>query len=163
MKKNSEEKLSAARGYTLVELMVVIVLLGIGTGVAARGIYSKTQKRVDVEAMKGLINLASRRSLIESKHFGIHFNPSTKTAGLFEDTGKDNIYNNSDTIISIIKCNPNSSLTFVDQSNNIASDICFKKNGAVSDDKSYQLSYLAPAGDSSKIQIIAASGRILGP
>ena len=150
-------------GFTLVEVLTVLIIFGIGSGMFVKGLLSKAQKRADVDAVKSLLDLASRRALIESKHFGIHFNPSLKTAGLFEDIGRDHIFNGSDTLVSLVKCNPLSGLAVVNEANVTATDICFKKNGAVSSDNSFQFTYVAPTGDTAKLQIIAASGRILGP
>lgn len=150
-------------GFTLVETMTVMIIMAIGTGIYAKGLLSKAEKRADVDAVKSMLNLASRRSLVESKHFGLHFNPTLKTVALFEDKGKDNLFNGADTVISLVKCNPNSGMSLFDIANVAAQDLCFKKNGGVSTDNSYELTYVAPAGDSAKLQIIAASGRVLGP
>ncbi len=163
MNNQENRPLKKQNGFTLVEVMVIMILLSIGTGVFAKGLLSKAKKRADVDALKALINLASRRSLIESKHFGVHFNPSANTIGLFEDKDKDNIFGGTDTLVSIVKCAFNSSLGLIDSKNVVATDLCFKKNGSVASDLSYQVNYVAPAGDSSKFQIIAASGRIIGP
>jgi prepilin-type N-terminal cleavage/methylation domain-containing protein len=150
-------------GFTLVEVMTVLVILSIGMALGARGLMSRTERRADVDAVKSMLNLASRRSLVESRHFGIHFNPTLKTAALFEDQNKDNLFDGTDTVVSLVKCNPNSGLGVVDVANVAATDVCFKKNGAVATDNSYQLTYVAPAGDTAKLQIIAASGRVVGP
>lgn len=150
-------------GFTLMETMTVMVIMSIGMGVYAKGLLSKAEKRADLDAVKSMLNLASRRSLVESKHFGIHFNSNLKTVALFEDQAKDNAFNGTDTVISLVKCNPNSAISLADIANVVTPDLCFKKNGAVSTDNSYELTYVAPSGDSAKIQIIAASGRIVGP
>ena len=150
-------------GFTLVEMLIVMVLFSITSGLFAKSLLSKARKRADVEAVKSILDLASRRALIESKHFGINFDPSLKTASLFEDIAKDNIFNGTDTLTSLVKCNTLSGLAVVNESNVAATDICFKKNGAVSSNNSYLLTYVAPTGDTAKLQIIAASGRVLGP
>jgi hypothetical protein len=140
----------------------LMVLMSIGTGYFAKGLLSKAEKRADVYAVESILSLASRRSLVESKHFGIHFNKGLKTAGLFEDVDKDNLFNHVDTLISLVKCNPNSGISMVDDASNAAVDVCFKKNGGVASDNSFEFTYVAPAGDTAKLQIIAASGRIMG-
>jgi prepilin-type N-terminal cleavage/methylation domain-containing protein len=150
-------------GFSLVELMTVITIMSIGTGIFAKSLLSKAQKRADVDAVKSMLTQASNQSLVRAKHFGIHFNLELKTAGIFEDLDKDNIFNGSDTVISYVRYNPNADLAVADADDVPTLDICFKKNGAVSSDNSYELTYVAATGDTAKLQIIAASGRVMGP
>jgi prepilin-type N-terminal cleavage/methylation domain-containing protein len=151
------------RGFTLVELMVVLLIASLTTGMLAHSLLARTKRSADLDAVKTLLNLAARRSVVEAKHFGVHFDSTLHTAGLFEDRNNDDHYNGTDTLATIAKLYPLSSLRVATTAAVAMSDVCFKKNGATSSGNSFELKYLGASGDTAKMQIIAASGRLLGP
>ncbi len=151
------------RGFSLVEMMVVLLILTATTTIFAHSLLGRAKKTADVTAVKTLLNLAARRSIVEAKHFGVHFDSTLHTASLFVDRNEDNVFNGTDTLSSIAKLSPLGSLKVAATSATPMTDICFKKNGAISSGDSFELTYLGVNGDSSKLQVIAASGRVLGP
>ncbi|GEM_PF-6683352 len=151
------------RGFTLVELMIVLLIFCMTTTLFARNILGRTKKTADIDAVKSLVNMAARRSVVEAKHFGVHFDSTLHTAGLFEDRNTDDLYNGTDTLCSLAKLYPLSQLRIATTAAVSMTDICFKKNGATSSGNSFELKYVGEAGDTSTMQIIAASGRLLGP
>ena len=151
------------RGFTLVELMVVLLIASLATGMLAHSLLGRTKKAADLEAVKALINLAARRSVVEARHFGVHFDSTLHTAGLFEDRNNDDHYNGTDTLAAIARLYPLSTLRVATSGPAPMSDVCFKKNGATSSGNSFELKYIGAQGDTAKMTIIAASGRLLGP
>ncbi|MDB5048294.1 MAG: hypothetical protein JWO30_1365 [Fibrobacteres bacterium] len=151
------------RGFTLVEMMVVLLILSITTGVFAHSLLGRSKKAADVNAVKTLLNMAARRSIVEAKHFGVHFDSTLHTASLFVDRNEDNIFSGTDTLSSIAKLSPLGRLSMATTAAVAMGDVCFKKNGAVSSGDSFQITLVGVNGDSAKMQVIAASGRVLGP
>jgi prepilin-type N-terminal cleavage/methylation domain-containing protein len=151
------------RGFTLVELMVVLLIASLSTGMLAHSLLARTKRSADLDAVKTLLNLAARRSVVEAKHFGVHFDSTLHTAGLFEDRNNDDHYNGTDTLATIARLYPLSTLRVSTTAAVAMSDVCFKKNGATSSGNSFELNYLGARGDTTKMQIIAASGRLIGP
>lgn len=151
------------RGFTLVEMMVVMLVLTLSTAVFAHSLLGRSRKTADVNSLKSLLNLAARRSIVEAKHFGVHIDSTRHIAALFEDRNSDDAYNGTDTLSSIAKLNPQGLLSMATTASAPGSDICFKKNGAVSSGNSFRIVLVGAAGDSSILQVIAASGRVLGP
>jgi prepilin-type N-terminal cleavage/methylation domain-containing protein len=151
------------RGFTLVEMMVVLFIFSLSTAVFARSLLGRAKKSVDVNAVKSMLNLAARKSVVESKHFGVHFDSTLHTASLFVDRNDDDVFNGTDTLSSVARLSP---LGKVDLSSTAASptrDLCFKKNGAVSSGNSFEIVLKGANGDYSKLTVIAASGRVVGP
>ena len=151
------------KGLTLVELMVVLLLLGVSTSLMANSLISRSKKSADVDAIKSLLNLAARRSVIEAKHFGVHFDSTQHTASLFEDINNDDLYSGTDTLAMLAKLNPLTKVLIATTASVPLTDICFKKNGATSTGNSFEITYLPMKGDTVKMQVIAASGRVMGP
>jgi prepilin-type N-terminal cleavage/methylation domain-containing protein len=151
------------RGFTLLELMAVMLVFSLTTVVFAHSLLGRSKKAADMNSVKTLLNLAARRSIVEAKHFGVHFDSTQHTVALFADRDNDDAYNHTDTLTSIAKLNPLGKLSMATTAAAPMSDICFKKNGAVSSGNSFQIVMVGANGDSSKMQIIAASGRVLGP
>ncbi|HKP96570.1 MAG TPA: prepilin-type N-terminal cleavage/methylation domain-containing protein [Fibrobacteria bacterium] len=151
------------RGFTLVEMLVVLLVFSLATAVFAHSLLGRAKKSADVNAVKTLLSLAARRSIVEAKHFGVHFDSTLHTASLFVDRNGDDLYSGTDTLSSIARLSP---LGRVDVATTAAApmgDVCFKKNGAVSSGNSFEIVLVGVNGDSSKMQVIAASGRVLGP
>jgi prepilin-type N-terminal cleavage/methylation domain-containing protein len=147
------------RGFTLVELMIIIVILGLGTGLFAASFEKKAKKRGDIYALKSMLLLASRQSVIDGLHFGIHYSASTHSVGMFQDHDEDNSFDNTDTLTRAFTLDPTASVTVVNSNNAAASDVCFKKNGAVANLLSYTVTYVGNQSDTTKLLVIAASGQ----
>jgi Tfp pilus assembly protein FimT len=148
-------------GFTLPELMVILVFLGMGTALTAKTLINRAERRADVEDIKSIITLASRRSLVESRHFGVHYDSTLNTFGLFEDIAKDNSFNGVDTLISVVKMDKLAKLTMINSDGSSLKDMCFKKNGTLAPEISFQISYMGRYQDTTRFQVIAASGRVL--
>jgi prepilin-type N-terminal cleavage/methylation domain-containing protein len=151
------------RGFTLVEMMVVLLIFSVSTAVFARSLLGRAKKAADVNAVKTLLNMAARRSVVESKHFGVHFDSALHTASLFVDRNGDDAFNGTDTLSSVARLSPLGKVTLSTTAAAPARDLCFKKNGAVSSGNSFELVLKGANGNSSRLLIIAASGRVLGP
>jgi prepilin-type N-terminal cleavage/methylation domain-containing protein len=151
------------RGFTLVEIMVVMLILAIATGAFAHSLLGRTKKTADLDAVKNLLNVAARRSIVEAKHFGVHFDSTLHTASLFVDRNEDDVFSGTDTLSSLAKLSPLGRLKVATTAAAPMADICFKKNGAVSSGASFELTYVGVNRDTAKLQVIAASGRVLGP
>jgi prepilin-type N-terminal cleavage/methylation domain-containing protein len=150
------------RGFTLVEMMVALLLIGLGTAAFAGSFLGRSKRMADLEAVKSLIDLAARRSVVEARHFGVHFDSTLHTASLFEDRNNDDLFNGTDTLSSVARLYPLSKLKLATSGSASRSDICFKKNGSTSTGNSFELKYIGSTGDTTRLQIIAASGRIQG-
>lgn len=150
------------RGFTLVEMMVALLLIGLGTAAFAGSFLGRSKRMADLEAVKSLIDIAARRSVVEARHFGVHFDSSLHTAGLFEDRNNDDRFSGTDTLSSIARLYPLSKLKLTTSGSVSLADVCFKKNGSTSSGNSFELKYISSTGDTARLQIIAASGRILG-
>jgi prepilin-type N-terminal cleavage/methylation domain-containing protein len=150
------------RGFTLVELIAGLVIASLSLTVLVMGLVGRAKRAADLDSVKNLITMASRRSVAEAKHYGVHFDSTLHTAGLFEDRNSDNSFSGSDTLSAITRLNPLGSLSIANTSATRFSDVCFKKNGATGSGDSFELVYVGDNGDSAKMQIIAASGRLLG-
>jgi prepilin-type N-terminal cleavage/methylation domain-containing protein len=150
------------RGFTLVEMMVALLIIGLGMAALAGSFLGRSKRMADLEAVKSLIDLAARRSVVEARHFGVHFDSTLHTAGLFEDRNNDDRFNGTDTLSSVARLYPLSKLKMTTSGSASLADICFKKNGSTSSGNSFELKYIGSAGDTTRLQVIAASGRILG-
>jgi Tfp pilus assembly protein PilE len=148
-------------GFTLVELVVFIAIMGMGTMLAARTFMNRAGRRADVDGIKALITLASRRSLTESRHFGVHYDSTNQTIGLFEDVAKDNLFNGFDTLTSILKIDTLATMRLVNSLGQSSKDMTFKKNGTLAPEISFQLDYVGRYHDTCTLQIIAASGQVM--
>ena len=149
-------------GFTLVEMMVAVLIIGLGLGILAGSFLGRSKRTADLEAIKSLIQLAARRSVVEARHFGVHFDSTLHTAGLFEDRNNDDLFSGTDTLISVARLYPLSKLKVSTTAATAMSDICFKKNSSTSSGHSFELKYIGSTGDTTRLQVIAASGRILG-
>lgn len=156
---HSTSKRLSQKGYTLVELMIVIVVMGLGTGIFATTLTKKNHKRADTSAIKMILAQSSRQSIMEGKHYGIHYDAATRIVGLFKDVDEDDIFNGTDTLSTVIQLQSTATLNIVSSEGNAVEDICFKKNGAVAPELSYQLNYVNTLGDTAYLQVIAASGQ----
>jgi Tfp pilus assembly protein PilE len=152
---------AASGGFTLIELMVFLAIMSMGTVLAARTLMNRAARREDVEAVKSMITLASRRSLTESRHFGVHYDSTNKTMGFFEDVSKDNIFNGYDTLSTIFKLDTLSTMRMVNSLGQSSKDMTFKKNGTLAPEISFQLDYVGRYHDTATLQIIAASGQVM--
>lgn len=152
---------TASSGFTLVELVVFLAIMSVGTVLAARTLINRAERREDVEAVKSMVTLASRRSLTESRHFGVHYDSTNQTIGLFEDIAKDNAFNGLDTLISIYKLDTLSKMRMVNSLGQSSKDMTFKKNGTLAPEISFQLDYVGHYKDTATLQVIAASGQVL--
>ncbi|MEO6095195.1 MAG: type II secretion system protein [Fibrobacteria bacterium] len=150
-------------GFTLVEMMVVLLIASLTSGMLAHSLLGRTKKAADLDAITALINLAARRSIVEARHFGVHFDSTLHTAGLFEDRNNDDRYNATDTLATIARLYPLSTVKVVASGADPMSDVCFKKNGATSSGNSFELKYVSSQKDTVKMTVIAASGRLMGP
>ena len=151
------------RGFTLVELMIVMLVFSLTSTLFAHSLLSRTKKTADLDAVKALMTMAARRSVVEAKHFGVHFDSTLHTAGLFEDRNSDDLYNGTDTLCTLAKLYPLAQMRVKTTAAVTLTDICFKKNGATSSGNSFELRYVGTEGDTARMQVIAASGRLVGP
>jgi prepilin-type N-terminal cleavage/methylation domain-containing protein len=151
------------RGFTLVEMMVAVLILAVATGVFAHSLLGRSKRTADMDSVKNLLNLAARRSMVEGKHFGVHFDSTLHTASLFVDRNEDDAFSGTDTLSSLAKLSPLGRLRVATTASAATADLCFKKNGSTASGASFQITYVGAGRDTVKLQVIAASGRVLGP
>ena len=148
-------------GFTLIELLVVIIILGIGARVLAKSLLDKALKGSNRDSFKSLLIQASRKSLTEARHYGVHYDSTTKIIGVFRDLNADETFNSADTLMTATKLNARSIVKILNSDGGVVKDICFKKNGSTSTGKSYSITYKGVGKDTFALQVIAASGQIL--
>ncbi len=147
------------KGFTLVEMVVVLVLLSLGVGLFAATYETKSKKRGDIYALRAILLMASHQSVFDSKHFGVHYSAATHSVALFQDVDEDNAFDNTDTLSTAFTLDPTAGVSILSSNGDTASNICFKKNGAVADLHSYTLTYVSGQTDTTKLLVIAASGQ----
>jgi len=145
-------------GFTLIEVMVVIFFLTLGTALMGATFSKHAKRKADIVAIKDMLTLASRESLNDASHYGMHYDSLMNTIGWFEDENNDDLFSSTDTLKGIISLTPGSKLFVIDSDSLMAFDICFKKNGATASELSYDLTYVGPLKDTINFQVIAASG-----
>jgi prepilin-type N-terminal cleavage/methylation domain-containing protein len=145
-------------GFTLIEVLVVLVCLGLGTSILAGSLFKGTTRKADQQAYKSLLIMASKRSLNEASHYGVHYDSITGVIGLFEDLGSDGSFNGLDTLKSQYRLHSGTKISILDSDSLSAVDICFRKNGATSEEVSYAINMIRIEGDTATLQVIAASG-----
>lgn len=79
--------MKSCRGFTLIEILVVIVVISLLAGIAVLAIGKNPQQQLKQEAqrLQALLELAADRALLESREYGLHLEPHAYQITLYDE------------------------------------------------------------------------------
>ncbi|BBM03392.1 type II secretion system minor pseudopilin GspH [Microbulbifer sp. GL-2] len=84
----TQQRLAHNRGFTLVEILVVIVIIATLAGMAVMSLGSSSARvwEGEVRRLSALLQLVSDRALIDKSHYGVVLEPESYTVVRFDPT-----------------------------------------------------------------------------
>lgn len=157
------DKLNTTTGFTLIEVMIVVVIIGIFASMAGPSFSNyipKMKLRADAREKTNFLRQARSRAISENSQYGIYFNDDTNSIAFFKDivSPETATYDeDGDSLVQdIILCETNVIFDNSTLSNDV---VVFFSNGSAS--TSGQIDLLNPEiNESFTINILASTGRI---
>ena len=154
-------RMRCSRGFTLMEMMIVVVVIGIVAGLAVPSFLSYMPKlRVKAAAREIVseLRLARSKAVSERRPFGVAFNVGDNTLISFADTDDppSQVYSVSDSLLRADTLDGDISLNSCTYANNC---VVFNSTGAASTSGDLQI-VTADGSILMSINILASTGRV---
>ncbi len=125
-------KLRSARGFTLIEIMTMLVIVGILAAVAAprfQTVFEKTRFRSANRDMISTLRLARSMAITDKQQYGVHFSYANHTVTIFKDSINPTgyIFDGSDPVIRVDTIADEFANVYTDVENDV---ITFGPNGS---------------------------------
>lgn len=160
-----KQSMSNQRGFSMIELMIVVVIIGIMTGLATPHfgrVYARMKLRAAARDIGSDFRLARSKAISSKEQFGLYFDQSTRTITLFHDKTNPTSYKfeSSDSVIFVDTLPVEYVSLSTDCTNNV---IAFKPNGAAAFSGGGNLTTIAVSSEAVCIgvaNVLASTGRV---
>ncbi len=154
-----------ARGFSMIELMIVIVIIGIMTSLAVPK-FGKTFQRMKLKGaardLSSDFRLARSKAIAGKDQYGLYFDQATRTVTIFKDKVNPTSYKmeSGDSVVAVDTLPVEFTYIATDCDNNV---IAFKPNGAAAYSGGGNVYTIASSSDAVCVttgNVLASTGRM---
>ncbi len=153
------------RGFSIVEMMIVIVIIGIMTGLATPKIgkaYARMKLKAAARDIGSDFRLARSKAISTKEQYGLYFDQSTRTITIFYDKTNPTAYKfeSTDSVVAVDTLPKEYTYLATDCTNNV---IAFKPSGAAAFSGGGNMTTIATSSDAICIgvaNVLASTGRV---
>ena len=141
-------------GVTLIEIMLVLIILGLGGALVVPQFVKRAQRNKDIDAAVSLLEYAVSLSLTKGVSHEFHWDSANGRAGIYQKCVIDQA-----NLIRKERFDPGARISIANADDSIVSGICFAADGSVENEQTHRITLTSARGKAAVFDIIAATGK----